>query len=246
MNALPQAGMPASTERRCSLDRVIVCAPQHLWADATASLLQSREITRRTFTATSTTGLLSGMREHTDLAIAFDLAYDDAADLFEALEHRGSGVPVLCVLPEPDVERVAQLLELGAAGAVERDCPVDQFCRAVLDAALGRLVLPAQHRFDVMETIRQHQSMRHTARRQLSQLSQRERVVLRQLARGKCPDQIAGELLVSVHTVRACIRALGDKLGVRGQLRLASVGRELYAAAHAVSNDHLFVQRNGR
>jgi DNA-binding NarL/FixJ family response regulator len=223
------------------LDRVVVCADHRLWAVATASLLRARDVSLSAMAVSSTTALLSAMRQRTDIAVVFDLTDEDAADLFEALAHRGECTPVLCVISTPDIGRVARLIELGATGAIERGCTTDAFCRAVLDAAVGRLVFPSKHRFDVLETIRQQRIHRHSARTQLAGLSPRERVVLRRLADGITADEIALELALSVHTVRAAIRALSEKLGVRGQLRIAAVGRDLFGAARAVSSDHSLV-----
>ncbi len=249
MKHAPLAAVPSATEdlsaseslsgtdRQCALERVVVCAPQQLWSVATGSLLQGKEVARSTVCVTSTNDLLASMRQRTDVSVVFDLAYDDAAELFEALTYRADSTPILCVIPRTDIGRVARLLELGASGVVESDCEVDAFCRAVRDTAFGRLVLPARQRFDVMETIRQHQGLRHNARNDLARLTQREREVLRQLAQGRRADQIARQMLVSVHTVRACIRTLGGKLGVRGQLRLAAVGRDLFGAARTAAGD---------
>jgi DNA-binding NarL/FixJ family response regulator len=241
LRQLHETETPGEPTHEQVLDRVVVCADHRLWAVATASLLRAKDVSRSVMAVSSTTALLSAMRQRTDIAVVFDLTDEDAADLFEALAHRGESTPVLCVISTPDVGRVARLIELGATGAIERGCATETFCRAVLDAAVGRLVFPSQHRFDVLETIRQQRIQRHGARTQLAGLSPRERVVLRRLADGVTADEIALELTLSVHTVRAAIRALSEKLGVRGQLRIAAVGRDLFAAARAVSSDHSLV-----
>jgi DNA-binding NarL/FixJ family response regulator len=58
-----------------------------------------------------------------------------------------------------------------------------------------------------------------------------------ELVRGNSVCDIAPRLAVSPHAVRACVQSLADKLGVRGQLRIAAVGRELLAAAQTSHDD---------
>jgi DNA-binding NarL/FixJ family response regulator len=223
------------------LEHVVVCSYQQLVAAATSSLLKARLVSHAVTPVTSASELFAAIRRRTDVVVVLDFPDDEFAELCEAFTHRSESTPILCAVSAPDAGRVARLLELGAGGVVERGCSVETFCRSVVEVALGRLAIPTGQRFEVMETIRLRRAQRFDARVRLSELAQRERVVLRLLADGKAPFEIGQQILVSIHTVRATIRTLGHKLGVRGQLRLAAVGRDLFGAAGPNATGRAFV-----
>jgi DNA-binding NarL/FixJ family response regulator len=61
--------------------------------------------------------------------------------------------------------------------------------------------------------------------------------VLRSLADGNSVSDIAVRMSVSPHTVRSYVHTLGNKLGSRGQLRIAATGRTLLSAARSANHE---------
>jgi DNA-binding NarL/FixJ family response regulator len=219
------------------LETVVVCHPERLIAEATAAVLKATATTRTAMTAPTLTRLLSNLHRYVNVAVVFDAVGEDLADLFEALHHRGLHTPVLIVTDEATPERVAQALELGAAGAVSATCSVDALCRGVRSASSGNAVFPDGRRHDVLEALRRRRLQRYYAQSRLAELSSSERQALHLLAYGTSITDIASRMAVSPHTVRSYIHNLGDKIGVHGQLRIAAAGRDLLATARAAMLD---------
>lgn len=100
----------------------------------------------------------------------------------------------------------------GAAGVFVSSQPVDELVQALHDAIRGVTRLtPGSHR----ALAGAHPGPR-TSR--LSRLTPAERSVLALIARGSSVTTIAGDRGVSIHTVRAQVRSILQKLGVNSQI----------------------------
>jgi DNA-binding NarL/FixJ family response regulator len=118
---------------------------------------------------------------------------------------------------------VVEALEAGAAGYLLKDAPGDDILRAIRAAAQGGSVLsPAVARTVVDRARRMHAG--GTTAKVVADLSERERNVLRLLADGKDNAQIAGELFVSVATVKHTVSVLLHKLEATNRLQAAIKG----------------------
>ncbi|MDH2430485.1 response regulator transcription factor [Sphaerisporangium sp. TRM90804] len=118
--------------------------------------------------------------------------------------------PRVLVLTTFEVDAyVFDALRAGASGFVLKRVPPKELIEAVRVVASGEsLVFPASTR-GVIERFAVRTG------RPLPELSQRERDVLRSLARGRSNAEIAGELFLSVQTVKSHVASLLLKLGVR-------------------------------
>jgi DNA-binding NarL/FixJ family response regulator len=209
----------------------LVCHPEPLIAQAIAAAIEERHVASRTVCTSSLTGALSALRSGVDIAVVFDSCAEDIVDLFEAIRHRGAGTPVLVVTESADPARAALLLESGASGIVPASCGTDELCEALESASRGNVVIDGAMRMDVLEALRSRRVQRRAAQEQLARLSPTDVAVLRYLCDGLTVVRIARRLSLSPYTVRGRIRVIGATLGVAGQLRIASVGRRLFAAA---------------
>ena len=114
---------------------------------------------------------------------------------------------------------VIAALEAGAAGYLLKDAGGDDIVRAVTAAAQGASVLsPAVARTVVERARRIGSGVRRQA---VTELSEREREVLRLLADGMDNTEIAGELFVSLATVKHDVSAVLAKLGAANRLQAA-------------------------
>lgn len=103
---------------------------------------------------------------------------------------------------DPEVPRRA--LAAGAAGFCTRDTPPADLLDLVADVARGRMVFPF---LDV----------RNLKRDPREQLTARERAMLAALARGRTNGELAGELGISINTVKFHLRNLYEKLDLRNR-----------------------------
>ncbi|MFC4536240.1 response regulator [Sphaerisporangium dianthi] len=118
--------------------------------------------------------------------------------------------PRVLVLTTFEVDAyVFDALRAGASGFVLKRVPPKELIEAVRVVASGEsLVFPASTR-GVIERFAVRTG------RPLPELSERERDVLRSLARGRSNAEIAGELFLSVQTVKSHVASVLLKLGVR-------------------------------
>jgi two-component system capsular synthesis response regulator RcsB len=221
----------AETGSGRSVTSALVCHPEPLIAAAIAAAVEERHVASHTVCTSTLTGALSALRTGVDIAVVFDSCSEDVIDLFEAIRHRGAGTPVLVVTESTDPARAALLLESGASGIVPASCGTDELCEALESASRGNVVIDGAMRTEVLEALRSRRVQRRAAQEQLARLSPTDVGVLRYLCDGLTVSRIARRLSLSPYTVRGRIRVIGASLGVTGQLRIASVGRRLFAAA---------------
>ncbi len=125
-------------------------------------------------------------------------------------------------------EYVYAALRVGASGYLLKDAPRASLLQAVRAVAAGDLPLaPGVTRRLVAEVLAHHALPKASAA--LSSLTEREREVLRTLARGGSNAEIAADLVISEATVKTHVARLLAKLGLRDRLQLV-----VFAYEHGV------------
>jgi DNA-binding NarL/FixJ family response regulator len=104
----------------------------------------------------------------------------------------------------PDAERLLAVAATGASGAVCRQCPPARVLRAIHAVASGAMSFECSP-----------QSLPPAEEPPPPVLSERERHVAMELARGAGSDEIAEALCISPHTARTHLRNIKRKLGAR-------------------------------
>lgn len=139
--------------------------------------------------------------------------------------------PVLVLTTFRDDELLSEALRAGAAGFVLKDSPAEELIRAVRLVASGEAVLDPAVTGRVLDTYRSTSSPALTGdgAKALGRLTARERTVLELIGRGLTNDEIAGELVISVVTVKSHVGKVFRALGVRD--RAAAV---VFAFDHGV------------
>lgn len=124
-----------------------------------------------------------------------------------------------------DDELVFEVLRAGAVGYLLKDAPVARLVDATLAAARGESVLqPSVASKVIAELARLGGAPRSTA---LDKLSERERDVLRLIARGASNKEIAAALFVTEGTVKNHVTSILAKLEVGDRTQAALRAREL-------------------
>lgn len=232
------AGFAAVTNRRGPMSplddqpcRIIICHPELLLGQAVAAAAAANmDLGAEPTVVTSSDALLARVGDGFDLALVADMVGDDLGELLEALAYRDSNLPVLVLCRHRDFRAAAQALEWGAVGSVSSASSLDHLSRAITMACKGFVVFLDDAGDEVRQALEERHVERSAADAVYRALTDRERILVRQLAGGRTAGEIAGDLQLSPHTIRAAIRTLGDKLDTRGQLRIAAASRELLQA----------------
>jgi DNA-binding NarL/FixJ family response regulator len=174
-----------------------------------------------------------------DGAAAVDAARRTAPDVvlldirMPVLDGLGAARRILAELPGTRIvilttfdldEYVYEALRLGAAGFLLKDAPADDIVRAVRVVAAGEaMIAPATTR-RLIEEFAQHRPTSSPAT--LDGLTEREREVLRAMARGLNNTEVGAALFISEGTVRTHVNRILAKLQVRDRLQAVVLAYE--------------------
>lgn len=139
----------------------------------------------------------------------------------------GRGVAVVSFSAKDEELVIAQCLEAGAVGFLNKAESFDVVVDYVTKVAEGETVVPTARRAELLARLREHRAAADKRLRAFEELSPREGAVLKALLLGRSPQDIAEEQYVSVKTVRSQIESIYRKLGVRSQLAAVALAREV-------------------
>jgi len=157
------------------------------------------------------------------LLLDFDLGEQIgvAFGLIEPLS--AAGLDVVMLTGERNALMLAQCLEEGAVGVINKSVSFDELLEQIHVALDSGGLMTRHEREEMLSQLRQHRAVREQELRAFNELTAREGEVLGELMQGKSADTIAEESVVSVATIRTQIRSILAKLGVNSQL--AAVAR---------------------
>ncbi|MGW0068371.1 response regulator transcription factor [Streptosporangium sandarakinum] len=141
---------------------------------------------------------------------------------------RRPDAPRILVLTTFDADDlVLRALRLGAAGFLLKDTPPPKMIEAVRAVARGEPVLsPSVARQVIAAATGGPEPRGPEARRELARLTEREREVAVEVARGSSNAEIAGRLHMSVATVKANITRIFAKLETDNRVHVAMKVRD--------------------
>ncbi|MFD0731383.1 response regulator [Planotetraspora mira] len=136
--------------------------------------------------------------------------------------------PRILVLTTFDADdMVLRALRLGADGFLLKDTPPPKMIDAVRTVARGEPVLsPSVARQVIAAATGGREPRSPEARRELAKLTEREREVAIEVARGSSNAEIAGRLHMSVATVKANVTRIFAKLGTDNRVHVAMKVRD--------------------
>jgi DNA-binding NarL/FixJ family response regulator len=130
--------------------------------------------------------------------------------------------PEVVVLTTFDADDdVISALQAGAAGYLLKDTPPDRLVAALRQVSDGEPILSPQITRRLMDATATSATARQQARATLAGLTDRESEVVLAVARGRSNAEIAGELFMSVATVKAHVSSILAKLGMTNRTQLA-------------------------
>ena len=156
------------------------------------------------------------------LLLDVDLGGDRAIDLLRNLSTSGTFPNVLIVTAGISEFEAIQLVHAGAKGIFHKHNPPTELCAAIRSIVGGNVVLEPQY-LKALFTAVDPKSVDHRP-----SLSSREIDLLRHLLQGLGNKEIAAEIALSESSVKAILRSLFDRLGVRSRSQLVKVALNEY------------------
>ncbi len=151
-----------------------------------------------------------------------DLGNSRAVDFLmrsRALGYRGR---VLIVTAGMSDQEAVQLIQAGAGGILHKHHSTDVLCGAIRQVLNGEAWLEKAYLGPLFRTVDRTRTPKRPT------LTERDRTVLRYLLSGLTNREMAAELEISEGAVKASLRHVCDKLGVRTRTQLVKVALEQY------------------
>jgi DNA-binding NarL/FixJ family response regulator len=151
----------------------------------------------------------------------------DGVTATRALTTRYPAVRVLALTTFDDDELIFEALRAGAAGYLLKDSPLERLVEAVGVAATGQSFLQPSVATKVIAELARRDPPPAPASAEIEALSERERAVLGELARGASNREIARRLQLAEGTVKNYVSAILAKLDAPDRINAALKARDL-------------------
>jgi two-component system, NarL family, response regulator LiaR len=139
----------------------------------------------------------------------------------KAIREQFPEVRVLVLTTYDADEWVLDAIRSGASGYLLKDTPQEELIKAIMDTTKGWHPIDPQVAGKIMERVAYQPSQPYPDQKLISQLSEREREVLRLLASGLGNSEIAKTLFLSEGTVKNYVSTIFSKLGVTDRTQAA-------------------------
>jgi two-component system nitrate/nitrite response regulator NarL len=151
-----------------------------------------------------------------------DLGAERAIDFAGRARERGFEGRILVLTAGIGDREAVQLIQSGVTGIIHKHHSTDVLCGAIRQVAKGEVWLEKDYLGPLFRTVdRTREPKRAT-------LTERDRAVLRYLLQGLTNREMAARLDVSEGAVKASLRHVGKKLGVRTRTQLVKVALEQF------------------
>lgn len=156
------------------------------------------------------------------VVISSDIEFETGSgfELADRVSRSYPDVPVLILLNHSSHEQVLRSFRAGARGVFSRQRPMAEFLECVRHMGRGFLWAGKQETNNLREALQSLPGTMASPSIQASQLTARELQVVQLVATGMTNKAIAGELVLSEHTVKNYLFRAFDKLGVSSRMEL--------------------------
>jgi len=172
--------------------------------------------------------------ESVDVAVV-DLGLPDGygGDLIKDIREANPHAQALVLSASLERAQIAQAVQSGAAGVLNKTAPLDEVVGAVERLRAGETLMPLSEVVEMLRFAGARREEEHEARWAVESLTPREREVLQALAEGLDSAGIAERLNISLRTMRNHMASILSKLGVHSQLQAL-----VFALRHGVVEVH--------
>jgi len=151
-----------------------------------------------------------------------DLGPERALDFVTNAKKNGFEGQILVVTAGISGQEAVQLVQAGVAGIIHKQHSTEALCNSIRQVAAGEVCIEQNYLSSLFRSVDQTKPQTHP------RLTDRDKTVLRFIFHGLTNKDIAARLDISEGAVKASLRQLFDKLGVRTRAQLVKVALEQY------------------
>jgi two-component system nitrate/nitrite response regulator NarL len=151
-----------------------------------------------------------------------DLGNERAIDFVLGARRKGFDGRILVLTAGMSDQEAVQLIEAGVSGILHKHHSASVLCGAVRQMASGEVYLEQNYLGPLFRSVDRSRTPGRPS------LTERDRMVLRFVFQGLTNREIAAKLDISEGAVKASMRQVFDKLGVRTRAQLVKVALEQY------------------
>jgi len=151
-----------------------------------------------------------------------DLGPERALDFVTRAKKNGFEGQILVVTAGISGQQAVQLVQAGVAGILHKQRSTEALCDAIRQVSAGEVCMEKDYLGSLFKSVDQ------TRPQAQPRLTDRDKTVLRFIFHGLTNKDIAAQLGISEGAVKASLRQLFDKLGVRTRAQLVKVALEQY------------------
>ena len=194
--------------------RVHVVSPRRLFVELFASALPAFRILPLIADPQRSKLVIPGCNRGELVVVDGSQSDHDHAVTMLIMESRALRAEVLVMLSGTDSLSAARWVEAGASAVLTDDASMAELVDTLERLARGETLLGVAVREGLLARLRAQRQVEDERHAPFKALTRREAAVLRQLAVGASPEEIARTSFVSLNTVRTQIRAVLTKIGV--------------------------------
>jgi DNA-binding NarL/FixJ family response regulator len=229
-------------------ERVLLVDDHALLAQSLSLALKSGGVDVVRATALAADDIVRAAEDHEPdvVLLDLDLGEGNGTSLPTIRRLVESGTRVVMMTGVTDRVRLAECVEAGAVGLIDKSQPFEELLVAVHRVVTHGELLDRHQRQELLGALRQHRAADRERLEVFERLTPREAEVLAALMDGKSAEQIATETYVAITTVRTHIRSTLSKLRVNSQLAAVALARRAgwqSSSAEQVAQDGRSVHR---
>jgi two-component system nitrate/nitrite response regulator NarL len=151
-----------------------------------------------------------------------DLGADRALDFVKGARAAGFEGQILIVTAGMSDPEAVQLVQAGVSGILHKHHSTDVLCNAIRQVSKGEVRMEQAYLAPLFRAVDRTRAPRRAT------LTDRDRTVMRGILQGLSNREIAAKLEISEGAVKASVRHVCEKLGVRTRSQLVKVALEEY------------------
>lgn len=199
--------------------RVLLVDTPALFRRSLASILNRRRSLQVVGeVGTGAEAILQLRAQHPDVIVIEPSVNGGGTALISELYREGAGCAILVLTTTREESAATLALQAGARGYLHKECEIEDLVRAIERIHAGELVVTRV----AAETVVKGLSGEWQRDRPLGGLTAREIEVLQLVALGRTNPQIANELCITEHTVKAHLAKILGKMGMENRVQLVA------------------------
>ena len=203
--------------------RLLILDDHVMFREGLARMLEREPDLRIVRQCATSAEALQPLQEGADVALVdVDLGPERAMDFVAAAKRRGFEGRILVVTAGISDHEAVQLIQAGVSGILHKHHSTEVLCQTIRQIARGEVSLEPAYMGPLFRSVDRSRPQGR------ARLTERDCTVVRLILQGMTNREIAAHVEVSEGAVKASLRQLFAKLGVRTRAQLVKVALERY------------------